>query len=90
MKGFHLEQNEVVNERYAVIYAPGTKRKRFPENCVYVKDSEQEARAAPPPCLRHLSNNKPIFCRRSMTHPMAEPISQARPHLRLGEGPSAG
>jgi hypothetical protein len=46
MKGFHLEQNEVVNERYAVIYAPGTKRKRFPENCVYVKDSEQEARAA--------------------------------------------
>ena len=46
MKGFHLEQNEVVNERYAVIYAPGAKRKRFPENCVYVKDSEQEARAA--------------------------------------------
>ena len=46
MKGFHLEQNEVVNERYAVVYAPGPKRKRFPENCVYVKASEQEARAA--------------------------------------------
>ncbi len=46
MKGLHLEQNEVVNERYAVIYAPGRNRKRFSENCVYVKVSEQDARDA--------------------------------------------
>ena len=44
MKGLYLEQNEVVNERYAVIYAPGRNRKRFPENCVYVKETEQDAR----------------------------------------------
>ena len=46
MKGLHLEQNSVVNERYAVIYAPGRNRKRFPENCVYVKETEQDARDA--------------------------------------------
>jgi hypothetical protein len=44
MKGLYLEQNEVVNERYAVIYAPGRDRKRFSENCVYVKATEQDAR----------------------------------------------
>jgi len=49
MKGLHLEQNEVVNECYAVVYAPGKNRKRFSENVVYVKDSEQEARAAGDP-----------------------------------------
>lgn len=46
MKGFHLEQAAGVNECYAVIYAPGRNRKRFPENCVQVKDSEQAARDA--------------------------------------------
>ena len=46
MKGLHLEQSAVVNERFAVIYAPGRNRKRFPENCVYVKESEQDARDA--------------------------------------------
>lgn len=46
MKGLHLEQNEVVNECYAVVYAPGKNRKRFSENVVYVKASEQEARDA--------------------------------------------
>ena len=46
MKGLHLEQNAVVNECYAVIYAPGKNRKRFSENIVYVKETEQEARAA--------------------------------------------
>ncbi|MHB1233140.1 MAG: hypothetical protein ACYCZQ_11265 [Burkholderiales bacterium] len=46
MKGLHLEQSEIVNERFAVVYAPGRNRKRFSENCVYVKESEQEARAA--------------------------------------------
>ncbi len=46
MKGFHLEQSAGVTESYAVIYAPGRNRKRFSENCVHVKDSEQAARDA--------------------------------------------
>ena len=49
MKGFHLEQNAVVNECFAVIYAPGKNRKRFSENVVTVKATEQEARAAGDP-----------------------------------------
>lgn len=49
MKGLHLEQNAVVNERFAVIYAPGKNRKRFSENVVYVKETEQAARAAGDP-----------------------------------------
>ncbi len=49
MKGLHLEQNAVVNECFAVIYAPGKNRKRFSENVVYVKDTEQAARAAGDP-----------------------------------------
>jgi hypothetical protein len=48
MKGLHLEQNAVVNECYAVVYAPGKNRKRFSENVVYVKASEQEARRRRP------------------------------------------
>lgn len=46
MKSFHLEQAAGVTECYAVIYAPGRNRKRFPENCVQVKDTEQAARDA--------------------------------------------
>lgn len=49
MKGLHLEQNAVVNECFAVIYAPGKNRKRFSENVVDVKDSEQAARDAGDP-----------------------------------------
>ena len=49
MKGLHLEESEQVGERYAVVYAPGKNRKRFPENCVYVKASEAEARAEADP-----------------------------------------
>lgn len=45
MPGFHLEELENLGERYAVVYAPGKHRKRFPENCVYVKESEAQARA---------------------------------------------
>lgn len=45
MKGFHLEQTAVVGERYALIYAPQSKRKRFPENCVEVVASEAAALA---------------------------------------------
>jgi len=49
MKGLHLEENEVVSQCYAVIYAPGKNRKRFPENCVYVKENETQARAESDP-----------------------------------------
>lgn len=35
-------QTDIVEECYALIYAPG-RRDRFPENCVQVVDSEQAA-----------------------------------------------
>lgn len=37
---------DLVRECCAVVYAPGRQRKRFPENCVAVMESEGEARAA--------------------------------------------
>ncbi len=40
--------SEIVNEHFAVIYAPG-RRKRYPENCVEVFASEEEAVAAADP-----------------------------------------
>jgi hypothetical protein len=49
MKGFHLEQNEVVGECFALVYAPRRLRKRFPENVVQVVDSEQAALAGSDP-----------------------------------------
>jgi hypothetical protein len=39
----------LVRECCAVIYAPGRQRKRFPENCVEVQESEEAARAAAAP-----------------------------------------
>lgn len=36
---------DLAHECYALVYAPSAKRKRFPENCVAVKASEEEARA---------------------------------------------
>jgi hypothetical protein len=33
-------EGKVVNEVFALIYAPGRSRDRFPENCVTVMDSE--------------------------------------------------
>ena len=41
--------SNVVAECYAVIYAPQRKRGRFPTDCVFVKDSEEEAMAAADP-----------------------------------------
>ena len=37
--------SDVVEEHYAVIYAPRRHRDRFPENCVEVVESEELARA---------------------------------------------
>ena len=45
---FMDSESNLVNEHFAVIYAPG-RRKRFPENCVEVFDSEAEALAAADP-----------------------------------------
>jgi hypothetical protein len=36
-------ETKVVNEVFALIYAPGRTRDRFPENCVTVMDSEAAA-----------------------------------------------
>lgn len=47
MKGIYYDsESKVVNERFAVIYAPRKQRQRFPENCVTVMDNEQEAKDA--------------------------------------------
>jgi len=42
---FDTETN-VVNEVYGVVYAPRSSRKRFPENCVIIKDSAENAVAS--------------------------------------------
>lgn len=39
----------VVDERYAVVYAPRRQRGRFPGDCVQVVDSEAAARAGADP-----------------------------------------
>ena len=36
-------ESQLVGEHFAVIYVPGKKRKRFPENCVQVMASEEAA-----------------------------------------------
>lgn len=36
---------QLVEEHFALVYAPGRRRNRFPENCVQVVDSEEQARA---------------------------------------------
>lgn len=41
--------SDVVEEHYAVIYAPRRHRDRFPENCVEIVESEERARAKASP-----------------------------------------
>ena len=36
---------QLVEEHWALVYAPGRRRNRFPENCVQIMPSEQHARA---------------------------------------------
>lgn len=49
-------QSGVVRTRYVVIYSPaGRNRKRFPENCVTLHESEESARAAAQPDKGHLA-----------------------------------
>lgn len=40
---------DIARECYALVHAPSPNRKRFPENCVDVKESEEAARAAANP-----------------------------------------
>lgn len=42
-------ETDVVEERFAVVYAPRRSRDRFPENCVEVVDSEETAIAVAGP-----------------------------------------
>ena len=37
-------QAETISEIFALIYTPSRRRKRFPANCVYPMESEQQAR----------------------------------------------
>lgn len=46
MKGYTLDaETGVAEECWAIVYAPRRVRDRFPENCVQVVGSEDEARA---------------------------------------------
>jgi len=51
MKGIFLdvEDARVIDEHYALVYAPRRSRNRFAENTVQVFDSEKEARQAADP-----------------------------------------
>ena len=40
------DQSDLVQEHYAVIYAPGKSRDRFPENCVTIYESAESAMQA--------------------------------------------
>ena len=40
---FYDPGSQLVGEHFALIYSPQRKRKRFPENCVQVMASEEEA-----------------------------------------------
>lgn len=42
----------LARECYALVYASSRKRKRFPENCVEVKASEEAARAGADPAKK--------------------------------------
>ncbi len=48
-------ETQVVNECWAVVYAPRRARDRFPQACVTVVDSEQAARAAADPVAHRLA-----------------------------------
>ena len=44
MKGYSVDpQTDLVQEQFATIYTPRKQRKRFPENCVTVVATEEEA-----------------------------------------------
>lgn len=42
---FHDPETKIVEQHYALVYAPRRQRGRFPENCVQVVESEAVARA---------------------------------------------
>lgn len=42
---FYDPAAQLVEEHFALVYAPGRRRNRFPENCVHIMPSEADARA---------------------------------------------
>ena len=48
-----IPDTAIVKECFAVVYAPGRKRKRFPENCVQPYESAAAAVAAATPAEGH-------------------------------------
>lgn len=53
MKGIHLDPDStVVEEQFAVVYAPRRQRERFPENVVTVMESDVAAREAADPAAK--------------------------------------
>ena len=51
MKGIYIDEENarVIDEHYALVYAPRRSRNRFSENTVQVFDSEEEVRQAANP-----------------------------------------
>jgi hypothetical protein len=50
MKGIYIDsETRIVDECYALVYAPRRQRDRFPENCVQVMPSAAEALAGADP-----------------------------------------
>ncbi len=45
VKGYYIDsESTVVNEHFALVYAPGRRRRdRYPENCVTLVETEQQA-----------------------------------------------
>ena len=53
MKGIYIDtETRLVDECYALVYAPRRQRGRFPENCVQVVESEAAALAGADPTQR--------------------------------------
>jgi hypothetical protein len=50
MKGIYIDSEaRIVDECFALVYAPGRSRERFPENCVTVVESQAQALAGADP-----------------------------------------
>lgn len=53
MKGIYVDpENRIVDECYALVYAPRRVRGRFPENCVQVVETEAAAIAGADPAQK--------------------------------------
>lgn len=56
MRGIHFDPDApVIDEQFAVVYAPRRSRGRVPENSVQVVESEQAARAGADPARKYFA-----------------------------------